>query len=437
ELHIASGLLHAALERYTNACSALHNEIPFKNTINGVPELLSVMNNELQLVESYKGELTRAQVAVKKTRNSLANAPINTLPAEVLMYIFRLILSQRPCPLRVINHWNPRSPARFPKYPDILSHVCSRWRQIALASHELWSHIDIALSCSLSKRFHKRAITYVARAYSMPLDIHFIDPGCVQQAYNDGSEPYDSDEEIGEWVDSVYDYNPGEFTFLDFSPEPRIKSIGLLAQYRYHPIHNRALEYCLANCLPGSLSELVIDAACETLLPNRALPDSGFFETNPDLHNQEHVSAAHLFLSEQQLELAWHSTTSLVLKGRYPRWTSAAYHGLTELRLYGEISISSSDLAGVLKSSPGLLIFHCGVSISDRSLSAIPVTLQSLEILDLRDMFRGDAVHLLQLVNPGPGPLRLLIWDDPTSSILKDFLIGSNVQELYVRAGLG
>ncbi|KAG8689975.1 hypothetical protein FRC11_014595, partial [Ceratobasidium sp. 423] len=189
-----------------------------------------------------------------------------------------------------------------------------------------------------------------------------------------------------------------------------------------------ALEHCLINCLPSGLSEFLIDVPCERS------PSLNFFEVSPDLQNPEDASSTRLFLSEQQLESAWHPTTSLVLKGRYPRWASTAYQGLTELQLLGKQAISISDLAGVLESSPGLRIIHCDFRIGDLlhpGTLSVPVTLQELEVLDLRAMYSADIEQFLQLLNPGPRPLRLLVRGDPTSTPFEDFFARSNVQEMW------
>ncbi|KAL5637858.1 hypothetical protein ACGC1H_002209 [Rhizoctonia solani] len=440
ELHTASSLLCTALNRYVNACSALRNDCSYKNSINGAVELLGAVTDEMDLVESYKSKLTQAQVEVKIARNNLANVPINSLPTEVLAHIFRLVLAQQCCPLRVPYHWDSESPPQIPKYPDTLSHVCSRWRHIALASPGLWSHIDIALSCPLSKGFHDRATTYVARAHQSPLDIHLIDPGCIRQVERSGSygdsgseqEPFDYDNQFDDWIDwgiSVHENNPEEFDFLVPSPEPRIRSLGLLVTYQNHPIHSRALEHCLANCMLGSLFELVIDVPSESM----SLPS--FFETSSDFLPQDHAASTQLLLPEQQLENALKSITSLSLDGRYLSWTSTAYCGLTELRLFGNKDISGAELASVLNSCPGLRILHCDFNIRDSppmGTSSALITLQELETLEISRMRRAGVEHFLRWLTTGPEPLRLSLGVDPTSALLKDFFTRSNVQEMRI-----
>ncbi|KAG8690235.1 hypothetical protein FRC11_013015 [Ceratobasidium sp. 423] len=396
---------------------------------------MDAVTSELDLIDSYRSKLIQAQVAVKRARNNLANVPINSLPAEVLAHIFHLVLAQQSCPLHATDHWDMENPVTFPKYPDALSHVCSRWRQIALASRVLWSHIDIALSCPLSRGFHDRAEAYVVRAHPMPLDIHLIDPGRLQPA--EESEPAADDTSSGlsslgapdrfdEWDDLMYDNNPEEFTFLSSSEAPYIRTLGLLVHYEYHPIHSRAMEHCLANCLLGSLSELTVH------VPNEGYTTPTFFETRSDSS-----TSTYLCLSEQQLERVWHSVTTLHLQGKYPPWASTAYHGLADLRLSGGRDISSSNLVNILKASPGLRILHCDFRISDSpssGASVTPVSLQELETLDLKEMSEADVGCFLQWLKPGSKPLQLSFRGNPTSSMLEGFFSRSNVQELRVKA---
>ncbi|KAJ1301996.1 hypothetical protein OPQ81_000831 [Rhizoctonia solani] len=106
-------------------------------------------------------------------------SPINTLPSEILVRIFLLTVESQTCPLR--SHDNNRFIPTVPEHPDSLLLVCSRWHDIAISLHSLWSHIDIALSYSQHEIFLGRAKAYVARAEGAPLDIHLVDPGTRPQ----------------------------------------------------------------------------------------------------------------------------------------------------------------------------------------------------------------------------------------------------------------
>ncbi|KAH7345728.1 hypothetical protein B0J17DRAFT_640959 [Rhizoctonia solani] len=443
ELHTASSLLRAALERYVNACSSLHNACLYKSSISSATEILSSVSNELGLVENYKGELTHVQVVVKRVRNALADVPINSLPPEVLTHIFHIVLSQQPCPFQASGPSSLNNPARMLKYPDTFTHVCSRWRQIALTSPGLWSHLDISPACLFDRRLHNRAEAYITRACQTPLDIHFIDTGICRQTESPPTDRDDSnsEEEISEFEDgsdnwsdrdsddAVYNKNPRKFQLLSFSTKPHIRSLGLLAHHEYNHINSRALACFLAICSTQGLSELVID------VPSRTLSTPAFIETCSNSDNRAITTFPRLSLSEQQLERAWHSVKFLNLKGIYPRWTSAAYQGLTDLRLLGKRNITTSELTGILMLSPRLRILRCDFWVGESSqpdAPISPVTLDHLEVLDLGEMSDTSLAHFLPWLNPGPTPLRLSLRCNPTSTRLKDFFERSNVQELRI-----
>ncbi|CAE6522477.1 unnamed protein product [Rhizoctonia solani] len=437
DIHAASNLLRAALEQYIGACSTLHDGHSFDNNINSEVELSNFVYSELNLVEAYKNKLRQAEAAVKRAKNNLTSVPVNTLPPEVLTHIFHLVLAQQPCSLRTPHYPSSRTPVPFPLYPEIFTHVCSRWRQIALASHKLWSHIDIHLSCPSSKAFHVRAKNYVTRAQQAPLDIHLIDSSCLHEfksrepeEHDDSSrsESSEADSTIGDW--DVWDrkvrsYNPEMFTFLATSPRPRIKSLGLAIYQEYHSVHSKALEHCLANCFPGDLSELFID------VPRTPGPLS----PGPPHRDPALTTRFLSFLTEQQLENAWRSTTILSLSGKYPRWSSSAYHGLVDLRLLGGDPISEPELTSILRSSPGLRILHCDFKVYDLPLSNTlisPVVLEELEELNLEGLDDANTKRLLRWLKPGLKPLRLSFRGNPTSTLLEDFFAHSNVREMRV-----
>ena len=79
------------------------------------------------------------------------------LPTEILSVIFSLIA-----------HNPTTNPASF----VVITHVCSRWRQIALADGRLWSRV--VLSYPLSPHHLSYALTWLQRSFNAPIDI-FLD----------------------------------------------------------------------------------------------------------------------------------------------------------------------------------------------------------------------------------------------------------------------
>ncbi|KAI0056501.1 hypothetical protein BV25DRAFT_1571323 [Artomyces pyxidatus] len=74
--------------------------------------------------------------SLAKRRRNIANAPIYALPAEVLGHIISFAAAAEP-PTRECR--------RFYKLGWIpLTHVCQRWRQVALSSPNLWANIHLA-----------------------------------------------------------------------------------------------------------------------------------------------------------------------------------------------------------------------------------------------------------------------------------------------------
>ncbi|KAF8755646.1 F-box-like [Rhizoctonia solani] len=400
-------------------------------------------HHELHSVESYKATFSHAQAMVNQTSSNTANAPITVLPVEILTHIFQLALADQPCPFQTEYHWNDEdNPVQLPKYPDTIAQVCSRWRRIAVACPSLWSHIDIVLSCPLSIGFHDRAKVHVTRAQPLPIDIYIIDPGIYREAKkSNNNSSFELDfpgagppDERKVWNELMRKNNPENFEFISPEVMPRIRTLGLRVHYQCHAIHSRALEHCLTNCLPGGLRELNIN-----------VPYGRYF--TPIFLQPEAYSGPHgrnrtwpwLALSERQLEYAWASVVTLHLKGVYPFWNSAAYHGLTELRLPEGHRISDSELVRFLGSSPQLRTICCNFRIREtyhNNTVFSPIALKELEVIDLMNMSDSSVETFLRWLNPGSKPLQLSLCCNPISVVLKDFVSRSNVREIRVRPPL-
>ncbi|KAF9236715.1 hypothetical protein BU15DRAFT_49671, partial [Melanogaster broomeanus] len=85
-------------------------------------------------------------------------APVSRLPSDVLAIIFE---ESR----RLLYNWaGPRRPLPIEVQ---LSHVCARWRQVALSTPSLWTTIRVPI---LHRENAVRA--YFQRCNQCPLDIH-------------------------------------------------------------------------------------------------------------------------------------------------------------------------------------------------------------------------------------------------------------------------
>lgn len=94
---------------------------------------------------------------------SLTKSPMQTLPNELLCYIF-------------YSATHDSSDRRDSMIPFVVSHVCRRWRSVSLSTGNLWTSIILSFPMSLSRLY--RATIWLARSKHYPLDIlmDFRDP---------------------------------------------------------------------------------------------------------------------------------------------------------------------------------------------------------------------------------------------------------------------
>ena len=91
-------------------------------------------------------------------------SPVRTVPNELLSHIFVLCSFGRPVQFPWHLHEVP--------YQVTISHVCSRWRQIALNTGILWSNVGISqLAASEHLRYLSIYRIWVGRAGSLPLTV--------------------------------------------------------------------------------------------------------------------------------------------------------------------------------------------------------------------------------------------------------------------------
>lgn len=170
-LHNSRASFNAALQDYLDVLSNAASKSTSQSIAKGITA-------ELEFITSCSTKLKQARVMINRARNSYAAiVPINVLPFEIITRIFRLVLDVQPCYYHNFIPYHPENITLKP--PESLSHVCSRWRQIALGSHQLWTHIDVIPFHSPSKfeGFLARGETFAARAGSLPLHIHMFEAG--------------------------------------------------------------------------------------------------------------------------------------------------------------------------------------------------------------------------------------------------------------------
>ncbi|KAG8782529.1 hypothetical protein FRC12_020696 [Ceratobasidium sp. 428] len=110
-------------------------------------------------------KLRESLAFLRRTRNISQNiVPINRLPAEVLSRVFECATSQQYC-IDPTNFDLRLSPLA------VLPSVCASWRQVALDTPPLWTHLDLSGENSLYTV--NRVALWLQRARHAPLHLHF------------------------------------------------------------------------------------------------------------------------------------------------------------------------------------------------------------------------------------------------------------------------
>ncbi|CAE6417127.1 unnamed protein product, partial [Rhizoctonia solani] len=324
-------------------------------------------------------------------------------------------------------------PRRSSAYPGSLLHVCSHWRQVALASPTLWSHIDIVLSLPSSQKSLSRAKIFLERAGQAPVDIHIIDKhirplrpfnGLDDEHSNHDNDPLrdSSDDEH----QKVVREDPETPSFIPTIPtHTRVRSIKLLIA----PSSScgPALRQFFTNCVPGTLTKLDSRGSGPTLFTDRRIRLPLF----PFLSGAIPLNDKH--------EDDWLSVTTLHISGGMClSWSSNAFRGLTDLRLTGETSISGAEFVNILKSSPKLRILKFPVVIIKAlpmNARVMPVQLDDLEILDIiyKRLDGASFEAFARWIVLGKNPLRLSLWCSLGAESVKNFFRRVNVTEFHAR----
>lgn len=411
ELSTASSLLHIALDRYLDACSAVQSYYTQTTTLTGVPRTLSeCVSRELISVTSYEKIIKQAKSVISQARNCSADIPIHALPVEILTRIFYLVAGG-------VNQERNRTDQEtsLPRYPDFLSHVCSRWRQIVLCLPELWSRVDLLYHHTLSQGFVARAEACASRAGDSLLDIRLRIPA----SYSD-----------------IHD--AGLYRFLE-STATRARSLELTLPSTLNQFPEPLVESCFESCTPGTLVEFAIVSHGQ-YAPSFVVAYEGPGSDEDEDDSDIDIEGLVLCLRENCFEDLLLPVTNLRLHGIYPPWASQAYHGLVELHLTSEkqFDITELELYDILESSPKLQILQFGLFIERFGLGLVPVCLEDLEVLNLGALNYDQLGAFLGLISIGSKPLQLTIkYDDAMSPRSKGevtkFFMDSNITKLQLK----
>ncbi|KAG8727384.1 hypothetical protein FRC11_013330, partial [Ceratobasidium sp. 423] len=324
----ASNTLHKALDEYLHACSTYPEVFHHEKRVKYLPdELANRIKAEAQLLLNYEAKLQEA------------------------------------------------------KYPERLSHVCIRWRQVTFSSRKLWVHIDLSPYRLLNDGLVPRAEAYAERSGQLPLYLHVHGPTNSRFGTPDDPCPID-------FIASVAAHT---------------RSLDLDIHYEYADFHSKVLETCLKDCVPGVHTRLIVrEAEGNGSYHSKLIRAKGGKPTE----DESHVKPLLLDLPKQNLEDILLRSVTLHLDGLH---LVSSYHGLTSY-------ISKTQLRDILKPCPQLCILEFGLGINNKSDagSVKPIRLNKLSTLALdRDLENWEA--FLRLIAPGSNPLHLSIaWDSET-----------------------
>lgn len=148
---------------------SLADEVLGCNNPPSAPEILVLLKEsdliaaDTEMLDEHISALEQALARLKAHRSTLsyvaqrrkgALSPLRRLPAEILSHIFTICHLQGQCygPPEDSNSRSYIRPSYMSSSKDapatslILSHVAGRWREVALASACLWTHIDLCMS---------------------------------------------------------------------------------------------------------------------------------------------------------------------------------------------------------------------------------------------------------------------------------------------------
>ncbi|KAF9457430.1 hypothetical protein BDZ94DRAFT_232219 [Collybia nuda] len=319
---------------------------------------------------------------VRRWRHN-ASAPIFKLPPEVLNLIFELIVNP--------DHLT-QDPGRPHPYQQLnISHTCSRWRQLALGSTNLWTHITLnASQCWVE--------TLLDRSQQAPLIVE-VDLQCPH----------------------IRDFSPV------WAQIPRIRRLSVMATSRFNFYDPAPQHLCVEAILPN------IPVVAE-LLESFTLLASGYV-----------VSA---YLPESIFAAGTPRLRQLELQNCDFDINSPFLTGITSFMLTSKLEISSSQqIVDALGSMPNLEILYLEESIPSfhdtvhpPSQECIPIDkrkpLQQLTQLSVINARVADCLHILNYFTfPTLSTTKLVLEGTRDASELET--LASTVSRLVNDEGLG
>ncbi|KAG8790224.1 hypothetical protein FRC12_012469 [Ceratobasidium sp. 428] len=306
-------------------------------------------------------------------------APINTLPPEILSYVFTLSRSYCAC-----------TSTEGIEFHD-LAVVCTYWREIALNTTTLWTHIDVGPGTPtyLTKLLLKRT-------RDVPIHAHVYEPP----------------------------------TSL---PRLEREASGLLAPHAHRVRTVHVESYSFNQTFIRSILNLWLGHSNNKNILESLVIYQPYFTVR---QNDEGTTIAR----SERAKRTMAALTTLQLQNVSFGWNSVAYHDLVDLRLAftpGSVSISILQLVEILSASPALATLrleYLTIYQTEGWRQLAPIRMENLSVLNLIHMLPNCLRLLLPLISTTTSLIEISLGiaaDDQIRDELVAFLVRSGVNTLY------
>ncbi|KAG8795833.1 hypothetical protein FRC12_008986 [Ceratobasidium sp. 428] len=264
QLEEVQGQLISVVTTFHDACMTLY-QAAIKPKDDGASQTcldfeLVQLADRLSPLSVAEHKLRESLAFLCRTRNtSQSIVPINKLPAEILSRVFECVHSQQDC-VDNINVDLRLSPLA------VLPSVCASWRQVALDTPPLWTHLDFfGENGSYST---SRITLWLQRARHAPLHLHFKryrffeDEGLTTETGNmlsrAGSFTFESESSESLFKETLDLYNKN-------GRSDRLKAITIRTNYWHSEISEHFNWSCF---VPSSLTTLKLFHSSNRITPS-------------------------------------------------------------------------------------------------------------------------------------------------------------------------